>query len=106
MSAEIFNTAGLAKRLRCDQTPAWAALQASFDTSGKTFDLREAFAADPQRFGQFSQSAPHVFADLSKNLLDAATQTLLLELAQQCGLEVIATPCLQVDWSTTPKNVP
>ena len=74
-------------RIRCDQTGAWAALQASFDASGKTFDLRDAFAADPQRFEHFSQSAPHVFADLSKNRMDAATQTLLLELARQCGLE-------------------
>ncbi len=74
-------------RLRCDQTAAWAALQASFVASGKAFDLREAFAADPQRFEHFSQNAPHVFADLSKNRIDAATHTLLLELAQQCGLE-------------------
>ena len=74
-------------RVRCDQTDAWQALQASFEASGKAFDLRDAFAADPQRFEHFSQSAPYVFADLSKNRIDAATQTLLLELAQQCGLE-------------------
>ena len=74
-------------RVRCDQTDAWQALQASFEAGGKAFDLRDAFAADPQRFEHFSQSAPYVFADLSKNRIDAATQTLLLELAQQCGLE-------------------
>jgi glucose-6-phosphate isomerase len=71
---------------RCDRTPAWALLQASFDSFGKDFDLREAFAADPQRFTRFSQDAPHVFADLSKNLIDADTEALLLVLAQQCGL--------------------
>ena len=74
-------------RIRCDQTEAWGALKASFEAGGKAFDLRDAFANDPQRFESFSQSAPHVFADLSKNRIDAATQTLLLELAQQCGLE-------------------
>ena len=74
------------KRLRCDQTPAWAALQACFETHGKTFDLRDAFAADPQRFASFSQDAPHVFADLSKNLIDATSQALLFDLARQCGL--------------------
>ncbi len=74
-------------RTRCDQTPAWAALQALYDQSGKAFDLRDAFAADPQRFARFSQDAPHVFADLSKNLLDSATESLLFELARQCGLE-------------------
>ena len=72
---------------RCDRTPSWAALQAQFDNSGRSFDLRPAFAADPQRFATFSQSAPHVFADLSKNLIDDATQALLLDLARQSGLE-------------------
>lgn len=74
-------------RPRCDRTPAWAALQACFDTRGKSFDLRQAFAADPGRFGHFSQEAPHVFADLSKNLIDAGSEALLLELAAQCRLE-------------------
>jgi glucose-6-phosphate isomerase len=72
---------------RCDRTSAWQALQARYATAGKTFDLRNAFAANPQRFADFSQDAPHVFADLSKNLIDGPTQTLLLELARQCGLE-------------------
>ena len=77
----------LAPRLRCDQTPAWAALQAQFDGAGQRFDLRAAFAAEPQRFATFSQSAPYLFADLSKNLIDAATQQLLFELARGCGVE-------------------
>jgi glucose-6-phosphate isomerase len=72
---------------RCDQTPVWGQLQAAFDTSGQAFDLRKAFAADAQRFAAFSQSAPHVFADLSKNLIDAGTEGLLLDLACQTGLE-------------------
>jgi glucose-6-phosphate isomerase len=73
-------------RTRCDRTPAWVALQAAFADSGHAFDVRSAFAADPARFEAFSQSAPHVFADLSKNRIDAATEALLLELAQQTGL--------------------
>jgi glucose-6-phosphate isomerase len=48
--------------------------------------LREAFAADPRRFDAFSLQAPHVFADLSKNLLDSTTQGLLLALAAECGV--------------------
>lgn len=75
------------ERLRCDQAPAWAALQVHFEAAGKNFDLREAFAQDTRRFASFSQDAPHVFADLSKNLIDADSQALLLELARQCGLE-------------------
>ncbi|MEO8023948.1 glucose-6-phosphate isomerase [Polaromonas sp.] len=73
--------------IRCHQTPAWAGLQACFEASGKTLDLRDAFAANPQRFAEFSQDAPYVFADLSKNLINASIQALLLDLAHQCGLE-------------------
>jgi len=74
-------------RLRCDLTPAWAALTARYAAVGKSFDLRDAFAEDPQRFGTFSQETPHIFADLSKNLIDRPTEALLVQLAEQCGLE-------------------
>jgi glucose-6-phosphate isomerase len=74
-------------RTRCDKTPAWGLLQSHFESVGKTFDLRGAFAVDPQRFDTFSQDAPHVFADLSKNLIDGATALLLFDLARQCGVE-------------------
>jgi glucose-6-phosphate isomerase len=73
--------------LRCDETPAWAALQAHYESAGRGLDLRQAFAADPGRFEAFSQDAPHVFGDLSKNRIDAATQALLLKLADECGLQ-------------------
>ncbi|TDP62795.1 glucose-6-phosphate isomerase [Roseateles toxinivorans] len=75
------------KHPRCDQTPAWAALNAHFQGSGRRFDLRQAFAADAARFDKLSVQAPEVFADLSKNLLDDATLALLLQLARDCGLE-------------------
>lgn len=75
-------------RIRCDRAPAWGQLQAAYDTQGKAFDLRTAFAQDGEaRFAHFSQQAPHVFADLSKNLWDANTEALLLTLARECGLE-------------------
>ncbi|HCY15694.1 MAG: glucose-6-phosphate isomerase [Curvibacter sp. GWA2_64_110] len=74
-------------RNRCDHTPAWSALRALYDIQGRDFDLRQAFAADAQRFGRFSLQAPHVFADLSKNLINAAVQAQLLELAHQCGVK-------------------
>lgn len=74
-------------RTRCDRTAAWGKLQARFDSIGKNFDLRDAFASEEQRFAHFSQDAPHVFADLSKNLIDSPTQALLCDLARQCGLE-------------------
>jgi glucose-6-phosphate isomerase len=74
-------------RPHCDRTAAWALLRSHFEQEGRRFDLRAAFAADPNRFESFSQQAPHVFADLSKNLIDTHTKSLLLELARECGLE-------------------
>ena len=75
------------RRTRGDQTAAWAALQQHFDASAKNFDTRDAFATDADRFEALSQQAPYVFADLSKNRLDAATQALLMNLARQSGVE-------------------
>ena len=71
---------------RCDRTDAWTRLGVHFDGVGKNFDLREAFAQDAGRFAAFSQEAPHLFADLSKNLWDRETESLLLDLAEQSGL--------------------
>ena len=71
--------------MRCDHTPAWKALQAHAQTFAG-FDLRDAFKTDVHRADSLSQSAPHLFADLSKNHTDSATEALLLALAEQTGL--------------------
>ena len=76
------------QRTRCDQTRAWGVLQAHYDRAGRSLDVRTAFADDPGRYAALSQEAPHVFADLSRNRTDMATETLLLQLARECGLEV------------------
>jgi glucose-6-phosphate isomerase len=73
--------------LRCDQTEAWAALAAHYESSGRQFDLRSAFAADAGRFDRFAVEAPGVFADLSKNRWDSGTRALLTGLAAECDLE-------------------
>ena len=75
------------QRTRCDHNPAWSALQAHYERAGRSLDVRDAFAADPGRYAAFSQEAPHVFADLSRNRIDTATEALLLQLARECGLE-------------------
>lgn len=74
-------------RPRCDQTAAWGQLQQLYQDQGARFDLRSAFAQDASRFARFSQQAPQVFADLSKNLLDADVEQALLELARETQLE-------------------
>ena len=72
---------------RCDRTEAWARLADHHAGAGRALDLRRAFAADAGRAGAFSLQAPEVFADLSKNLWDADTRTLLLALARECRIE-------------------
>ena len=71
--------------MRCDQTSAWQALQAHAALLAG-FDVRTAMAQDTQRLHAMSQTAPHVFADLSKNHSDAATEALLMALARETGL--------------------
>ncbi|MBO9648792.1 MAG: glucose-6-phosphate isomerase [Variovorax sp.] len=72
---------------RCDQTQSWRALAEHYESQGSSFDLRDAFARHPARFQALSFEAPGIFADLSKNLVDAQTLRLLLELARECELE-------------------
>ncbi|MEN9904809.1 MAG: hypothetical protein RLZZ555_1374 [Pseudomonadota bacterium] len=51
-----------------------------------SFDLRQAFATQPGRFAELSLSAPHLRADLSKNLWDSSVLSGLLSLAESSGL--------------------
>ena len=91
-------------RVRCDHTRAWAALGEHYAKAGQHFDVRQAFAADAGRYAAFSQEAPHVFADLSRNRTDTATEALLLSLARECGLEQTAPPCGRARPSTPPSS--
>src|SRR6218665_1080145 len=67
--------------IRCDQTAPWPLLAAHFSDRGRHIDLRQAFAKDTQRFAHFSQSAPYLFADLSKHLWERDTEAPLLHLS-------------------------
>ena len=73
--------------MRCDHTEAWQLLKRHHEQTAHSLDLREAFKAQPKRFDDFSQQAPHVFADLSKNLIDMHARSLMYELARECMLE-------------------
>ncbi len=71
--------------MRGDQTVAWQDLKA-LAKAFAGFDLRDAFASDAKRAVHFSQEAPGVFADLSKNHWDARIEAQLLVLAEQAGV--------------------
>jgi glucose-6-phosphate isomerase len=71
--------------MRGDQTAAWQGLT-ELAKAFSGFDLRHAFASDAKRAAHFSQEAPGVFADLSKNHWDASIEAQLLALAEQAGV--------------------
>jgi glucose-6-phosphate isomerase len=66
--------------------PAWKALQAHFDAIGKT-QLRDLFAADPERGTRFTAEADGIFLDYSKNRITDETLKLLTQLAEESGLK-------------------
>ncbi len=66
--------------------PAWQALQAH-RADMASFGMREAFAADSERFAQLSLSSCGLFLDYSKNLITEQTRDLLVQLAEECGLD-------------------
>ncbi|WP_448851460.1 glucose-6-phosphate isomerase [Corynebacterium sp. 335C] len=67
-------------------TGAWKALSDHVETIGAT-NLRELFAADPERAAKLTVDAAGLHVDLSKNLVDDATLQSLLDLAREAGVE-------------------
>jgi glucose-6-phosphate isomerase len=67
-------------------TAAWQELAAHFKDMA-AFNLREAFATNLQRAEELTLIHDDFFVDLSKNLINSKTQTLLTQLAAECGLE-------------------
>lgn len=72
--------------LNPETTPAWQALERLVGHYARDFDLRQAFAANPQRFQQHSLRVPHMLVDMSKNLWDQLVVEQLLALVTQIGL--------------------
>src|SRR3954471_14506401 len=68
------------------ERPAYRALEAHFGEI-RARHLRELFADDPQRGTRMTVEAEGVFLDYSKNRVTDETLRLLVELAQQSGLQ-------------------
>lgn len=56
-------------------------------TAMREAQLRQLFAANPQRFSQMTVDAAGLLLDYSKNRLDATTMSLLMDLARERGVE-------------------
>jgi len=67
------------------KAPGWQLLQQHY-TSIKSTHIRELFAADPERFSKFSLNANDIVFDYSKNIITDTTLSLLIQLANECGL--------------------
>ena len=67
-------------------TPSFQALE-NHAATAEDWEMRDLFAADPQRFERMSVEAAGLFLDYSKNRLDGRTLELLVQLARERGLE-------------------
>jgi glucose-6-phosphate isomerase len=65
--------------------PAWHALREHFKKI-RSAHLRDLFATDPQRGERFALEAAGLYFDYSKHRITAETISLLLALAEECGL--------------------
>lgn len=66
-------------------TESWKALTEHFENND--FDLRTLFQYNENRFEDFSIKKNNFLFDYSKNLIDARTKELLLNLAEECQLK-------------------
>ncbi|MBL0357925.1 MAG: glucose-6-phosphate isomerase [Chitinophagaceae bacterium] len=66
-------------------TPSWQALQQHY-ADITPVHLKELFSADKERFNKFSFAANDIVVDFSKNSITEKTVSLLLQLANECGL--------------------
>ena len=65
--------------------PAWKALEPHYKQI-RDLHLRALFAADPKRGERMTAEAVGLYLDYSKNRITDETLTLLLRLAEECGL--------------------
>ena len=66
-------------------TPAWSLLQQHF-AEMKTIHLKNLFETDNSRFKKFSLEQGDILFDYSKNIITDKTISLLIQLANECGL--------------------
>ncbi|MDH5518241.1 MAG: glucose-6-phosphate isomerase [Gammaproteobacteria bacterium] len=86
MTANTNDTKASSAKPSITESQAWQQLQAHFQQV-QSLHMRDLFAADPQRFERFHVSLGDILLDYSKNRMTDETHRLLLELAQQAGVE-------------------
>jgi glucose-6-phosphate isomerase len=67
-------------------TKAWQQLENHYEALSNT-TMKELFANDSERFNKFSVKFEEILLDYSKNILDEKALSLLIQLAEECGLK-------------------
>jgi len=75
------------ERINPTSTQAWFVLKKHFEEEMNRKQMKDLFAADPARFEQYSIATDELLFDYSKNIITDKTLQLLLQLANECGLE-------------------
>lgn len=80
--------AAISTPIDATQTPAWQVLQEHYDKMvADGFNLKQAFSEDPDRVQKLSFDTSDLHFDLSKNLIDDMTVSLLADLGRAVDLE-------------------
>ncbi|MEM8567812.1 MAG: glucose-6-phosphate isomerase, partial [Bacteroidota bacterium] len=74
------------KNIDPTQTTSWQILSSHFKNI-KREHLREMFKADPHRYEKFHIKFEDILVDYSKNRISEETMSLLIKLADECGLQ-------------------
>ena len=74
------------KNINPTQTTSWKKLADHFKKM-QSSHMRDFFEANPQRAEDFTIEWEDFYVDFSKNRINEETQNLLLDLANECGLE-------------------
>jgi glucose-6-phosphate isomerase len=75
------------ERINPTTTQAWFVLKKHFEEEMNRKQMKDLFAADPNRFETYSIKKDSVLFDYSKNIISDKTIQLLFQLAKECGLD-------------------
>jgi glucose-6-phosphate isomerase len=75
------------ERINPTTTQAWFVLKKHFEEEMNRKQMKDLFAADPNRFDTYSIKKDGVLFDYSKNIISEKTLQLLFQLAKECGLD-------------------
>jgi glucose-6-phosphate isomerase len=75
------------ERINPTTTQAWFVLKKHFEEEMNRKQMKDLFAADPNRFETYSIKKESVLFDYSKNIISEKTLQLLFQLAKECGLD-------------------